>query len=935
MAFDEHKHNGGEQAYELQTEKISKMLPTVIEQFERQARTTPDSTAIVFEETSLTYQELDKLANRFAHAMRNAGIVKGSTVGLCIERRPEAIASMLGAFKIGAVYVPLDPEYPAERVRYMIDDAAVRVVVTHDLRSNKLASALFDLANQQDSEGQQLLWIDSASKEFAQTPSSVIHDLSSENDLAYIMYTSGSTGMPKGVQIEHRALSVYCDADRQVYDLTANDRTLQFSTLNFDIAIEEIFPPLLTGGVVVIRPSLRSASNNELSSIIERYQITAIHIATAYWHEWVDLMVAAKTPVPSSLRLVIATGEKVSVEHYRRWKSLCRQPIKWCNAYGPTETTVTATVFIPDQDFSQEHMPIGKPLVGYEAFILDENDRLLGVGETGALYLGGAALARGYHNNPEKTNAAFRIIDLPVGGPTRLYRTGDLARWLPSGDIEFAGRVDHQIKVGSYRIEPGEIEVAVAKFPGVLESIVVHEEIAGQKFLIAYVAVGTNSIQLKQLKEYLQSVLPVYMVPPRYVLLEGLPKTINGKIDRAKLPPASSSQAIIDAQYATPDTLTQKKLAEIWQRVLNVPSIGIHDDFFALGGSSLLVTRVVTALTSDLGIELPVRDFFANPTLIASAEHIDRLIARKTGATVSTTAAKASTEELRARLPLVFPEMLPISSGRLFTVRYQPRTASRQHAILICNSIGHEHSRAYRNLQQLSLLLAESGFDVLRFDYRGTGNSSGSCGECTQDSLVEDTRAVATFLRQQANTRRLSIIGIRLGATVASLSQIDDVNQMIWWDPVIRGQNFVELLDRFHKLTLRNQTRFVKVVKHRGRKQAYGHQLGPEKRLSISSMQTPLRLEGICEQGLVLASAGYPVDDLRSTSLGPNWHLMSLDDHIDWNQPDYAERAFSSPAANKAVLEFLKEHHNGTVHRRYEKSSQVASDVLEIGELAS
>ncbi len=514
---------------------------SVIERFLQQVHATPEALAVVFEETQLTYRQLDSLANQFAHAFQRCGVVKGTTIGLCIERRPEAIAAMLGAFKLGAVYVPLDPEYPVERVRYMIKDAGVQVIVTHGNTTQRLAAELLGSDQSPFHQGSQLHWIDSASDAFQEIPQHPLNRLPSLNDLAYLMYTSGSTGVPKGVEIEHRALSVYCDADGQIYQLTSADRTLQFSTLNFDISIEEIFPPLITGGAVVIRPRNRSASHNELSSIIEQYGVTAIHLATAYWHEWVDLMVASKTKTPPSLRLVIATGEKVSVEHYRRWMSLCTHPILWCNAYGPTETTVSATVFIPDADFEEVTMPIGKPLKGYEAFILDDQFRPVQEGETGGLFIAGPALARGYHNNPEKTEAAFLNISLPGRGSTRIYRTGDLARWLPSGDIEFAGRMDDQIKVGSYRIEPGEIEAAITKYPGVLESLLVYDEVAGQKFLIAYIATGKHAIDLKRLQSELRSQLPAYMVPSRFVVVETFPKTINGKVDRRSLPPQAKA----------------------------------------------------------------------------------------------------------------------------------------------------------------------------------------------------------------------------------------------------------------------------------------------------------------------------------------------------------------------------------------------------------
>ncbi|MEZ6135326.1 MAG: AMP-binding protein [Pirellulaceae bacterium] len=331
---------------------------SILNLFEQQVRETPQAVAIVFEDQQLTFEQLDELAAQFANALLNEGVELGQSIGLCIDRCPQAIAAMLGAFKIGAVFVPLDPDYPLDRLAYMIEDAQIRVIITHHRQNNPLARSLQDVTLRDAP----VAWIDSYDHNFSRQSTTLPthYGKPDADDLAYIMYTSGSTGKPKGVQIEHQALTTYCLADIEVYRLTAADRTLQFSTLNFDIAIEEIFPPLLIGGSVVIRPSQRGASSNELSEIIENYGVTAIHLATAYWHEWVDLMAACQARVPSTLRLTIATGEKVSVEHYRRWLRLCDHPVLWCNAYGPTETTVTCTVYIPPDDFAEDNMPIGQ-----------------------------------------------------------------------------------------------------------------------------------------------------------------------------------------------------------------------------------------------------------------------------------------------------------------------------------------------------------------------------------------------------------------------------------------------------------------------------------------------------------------------------------------------------------------------------------------------
>ena len=334
--------------------------------FQKQVDLTPDRLAVVHENRELTYADLHALTMRFASELRSRGIGKGSYVGLCMDRSPEAIAAMLGVLACGAAFVPLDPEYPVDRLAYMVSDASISVVIAQGNYRQLLETGL---AQASETIEHDIHWIQDTPAE----PKSTFQPIDiAPDDMAYVMYTSGSTGKPKGVQIQHRALATYCFADIDIYEVVPDDRTLQFSTLNFDIAIEEIFPPLLTGSCIVVRPLGRSDRQNELSDIVNQHGVTAIHLATAYWHEWVDLMIAAGDKIPETIRLMIVTGEKVSVEHYRRWQSICDHEVLWCNAYGPTEATVSATVFIPDDSFDAPNMPIGKPMKRYDAFILND-----------------------------------------------------------------------------------------------------------------------------------------------------------------------------------------------------------------------------------------------------------------------------------------------------------------------------------------------------------------------------------------------------------------------------------------------------------------------------------------------------------------------------------------------------------------------------------
>lgn len=885
--------------------ELDSQLATVLDLLHQVVLDRPDSPAIVHEDRELTFLELEGLSNQFANALRMQGVGPGDRVGLCIERCPEAIAAMLGTMKVGAAFVPLDPEYPMDRIQFMVEDAEIRVVITHDKASNGLAAAM-DTALSLD-------WVDSGSIEFSELDESFGNEADGvavqvgAADLAYIMYTSGSTGRPKGVQIEHVALTSYCLADIEVYRLTTADRTLQFSTLNFDIAIEEIFPPLLVGSCVVIRPSDRAADVNELSSIVERFDVTAIHLATAYWHEWVDLMVSTQDCVPGQLRLVIATGEKVSVEHFKRWNQICHHDVLWCNAYGPTETTVTATAFFPEESFAGTSMPIGHPLPGYEAWILNDRLEPVAAGETGQLFIGGPALARGYLNRPDLTEKAFIYVDLPDCGTRRLYRTGDLARWLPDESIEFAGRIDHQIKLGSYRIEPGEIEVAINGHGSVLESLVIVEELHGQKFLLAHVAVGDNRVTVEQIVEHVRAGLPAYMVPTRYILSKSFPKTVNGKIDRDALPHASHSQTAASGSYVAPRNELEAKLAELWQAVLNLPSVGVYDDFFALGGSSLLVTRIVAELTNDLDVELPVRDFFANPTIESSARHLQGLLGAEPEIVEGAERAMSRSRELQ---PQLNAEYIGKGERRLFSVRYQPRCTDprwsnvRRHGILICHSIGHEYTRAYRNLQQLALILANQGFDVLRFDYFGTGNSTGSCGDLRSETLQGDTRRAAEALWSQADVDTWSLIGVRLGATIAATTDFDRPPQKcILWDPVVDGHQFLRFFQDLHKHELTSQTRFARTVHTCRDEQIFGHSYNDEKRVSLGRLQLP---KSSCVANRIILSADYLNCEPRLAEFDA-WEQVQTRDDIHWHDPKFTGSAFSAPEAFREIQQFLSE----------------------------
>lgn len=888
---------------------------TFLSRFEEQVALTPDSVAIVFENHTTNYRQLNAQANQLARYLIQRGFEREDRIGICLDRSTEAIVAMLGILKSGCAFVPLDPEFPAERLAYIVEHANIKLILCDDSYRRLFHDPIDGVIAILSPDASEL-WNGGTDN---------LQQLIAPDSLAYVMYTSGSTGKPKGVQIEHRSLLTYCLADIEIYKLTGFDRTLQFSTLNFDVAIEEIYPPLLVGGTVVVRPRQRSAAAIELSELIESNSITALHIATAYWNEWIDLMLAANVRVPRSLRLVIVTGEKISVEHYRRWQSLCDQPLLWCNAYGPTETTVTCTVFIPTDDWDEPQMPIGKPLKGYDAYILTEQLAPVVHGETGHLFIGGPALARGYLGRQDLTDKAFIDVQLPgESSSRRIYRTGDLARWLPSGDIEFSGRVDHQMKIGSYRIEPGEIESIINQHTLVRESLVICDEVEGQKYLVAYIVSMNQRPTAVAIADFCRGRLPAYMVPTRYLFLESMPKTINGKIDRAALPAASGAEVAHVGDVQEASTELERELTTIFKKVLNISQVGINDDFFLLGGSSLLVTRVIAQIAHKLSFAMPVRDFFANPTIATIARHIERHNERALGIANADADMESHCAQLRRELPKIYPWAVQSNNCRLHAIHYQPGeammngtpTQRKQHALILVPSLGHEYARAHRNLQQLAVHVSKHGFDAIRFDFAATGNSTGEACQLNVSQFQSDIRSMVKAAREQLGFNTISVLGVRLGATLAIDAQLTDINTLIAWDPVVDGRKYYEKLQEFHRSELTNLTKYLTV-----RNAAPTELLGYAWPRQLSEDVVRLNLAGVigdrqstvvqigAKTNWIVSSKGDLSAALRRR-LTNKWRFRDTDDEILWNDFQYINSAFASPDFYRCVVELL----TGTVN---------------------
>ena len=868
-------------------------MNTALSAFGEQLIRAPDRLALVHDDEHVSYAELARRSLDVAHRLQGLGVGRGDTVALACQRSTDAIAAMYGVMLCSAAFVPIDPNFPDERIAYLLRDSSVVCVITDQALLERISRvpAAVDLPLLALSERGQTKTA-GCPKDLASITDAWNARLPDVGDIAYVMYTSGSTGQPKGVPIPHAALNCYCSADIQIYELHSDDRTLQFSTLSFDICIEEIFPPLSMGSTVVLRPAHRSEHQIELSDIIERHDITAVHLATGYWHEWVDLMCAVETHVPASLRLMVVTGEKVSVKHYQRWLSLLSQPVLWANAYGPTETTVSATVFIPPKNWMGDALPIGRALPGYTAYVIDQKGRQVSDGETGELCIGGGALAVGYLNRPEQTRSAFIADPFSSDSDARLYRTGDLACVLPDGTIHYAGRTDHQIKLGSYRIEPGEIENAINNCDGVAESIVSVSSEGAACQLIAHVAITDNALDAADIGEQLRSVLPQWMLPGGYVLMQRLPKTINGKIDRAALPDRSHAQVFRKHAVTAATNETERKLCVIWQDVLGLKQVGIHDSFLSMGGDSLMAVRVIAHIQQELDYSVSTRDFFFMDTVALLSAHMHG-------------------QSLKRQVPAPQTGFINTRHRQLYTVMQVPQPEHNNgQGILLVPPLGNEQRRVNRPFRGIMQHWSRLGYTVLRFDWTGTGNSSGEAESLLQlEPWLDDLRDAADLLAGQVD--RFDLVAVRMGALLAAHASLDGfpISQRVYWEPVISGQDWLEEMTQLHTGILSDYFRFLKARRRTTAsgsiEEMAGLRLHRQLSLSLADLSLVDALQQSTNRGArLLLQESTTAARMSLAHTLPDVKLVMLGDNNDWADP----RATTLDMLIAEGIRYLSEH---------------------------
>uniref|UniRef100_UPI0013DB290B non-ribosomal peptide synthase/polyketide synthase n=1 Tax=Pyxidicoccus caerfyrddinensis TaxID=2709663 RepID=UPI0013DB290B len=592
--------------------------------FARQAALTPDAVAVVFGDMRLTYGELDRRANQLAHHLRASGVAPGARVGVCLERSLELVVALLGVLKAGGAYVPVDRNYPTERITFLLQQAGVGVLLTQEHVADELPAL-----------GQLLVCLDTEWAQVARWPETAPEVDVSADALAYVMFTSGSTGQPKGVSVPHRGV-VRLVRGSTFIDFGPEHTFAQLAPVAFDASTLEVWGALLNGGRLVVAPP-NKLSLEELGALLVSQGVTTLWLTAALFEQ----MVLNQGEALSLVRQVLAGGDVLPVQRVREHLARLSPNAVLINGYGPTEnTTFSATHTLRATDDVSLSVPIGWPLSNSTAYVLDASLQPVPPGVPGELYVGGDGLAWGYLNRADLT--AERFVPHPFASTpgARLYRTGDRVRWLADGTLQFLGRTDFQVKVRGFRIEPGEVEAVVRRFAGVREAVVVvREDVPGDKRLVAYVVAEEEDVlEAQAVRAFLQQKLPEYMVPSAVVVLPALPLSPNGKVDRKALPAPEAPGGGDGVEYVEPRTETERQLALFFSELLHAERVGAHENFFDLGGHSLLATQLVSRVRATFGFDMPLRDLFEAPTVAELAVRID---------------AARSTQNGPARPPLV------------------------------------------------------------------------------------------------------------------------------------------------------------------------------------------------------------------------------------------------------------------------------------------
>jgi amino acid adenylation domain-containing protein len=580
------------------------------ELFESQVERTPDKVAVVFDGKELTYRELNQRSNQVGHYLRTLGVGPDVFVGVFMERSLEMVVGIYGIVKAGGAYVPLDPEYPPERVAFMAKDTQVPVLLTQEHLVEKLPHT-----------GARIVCLDSEWSSVAGGITDNLLNSATAENLAYVIYTSGSTGMPKGVMNTHRGICNRLLWMQDAYHMTEEDRVLQKTPFSFDVSVWEFFWPLLVGARLIVAKPGGHKDSTYLVKLIQEQHITTLHFVPSMLEVFLDDKEVERC---TSLNRVICSGEALPFELQERF--FAKMSAELHNLYGPTEAAVDVSYW-PCKRHSDRHIvPIGYPVANTQLYVLDPHLQPVPIGVLGELYIGGVQVARGYLNRPELTAEKFIPDPFSQDRGAHLYRTGDVARYLPGGEIEYLGRIDHQVKIRGMRIELGEIEAVLGEHEAVRQAVIIaREDTPGDKQLVAYiVSEGEQVPSVSVLRHFLKEKLPEHMVPSAFVVLEKLPLSPNGKIDRKALPVPANLRPQSESSYVAPRTEMERTITDIWQEVLHLEKIGMNDNFFDLGGHSLRMAQVHSRLRDKLQRDLSMLEMFKFPTINSLVAYLSR-----------------------------------------------------------------------------------------------------------------------------------------------------------------------------------------------------------------------------------------------------------------------------------------------------------------------
>ncbi|MEM8530665.1 MAG: amino acid adenylation domain-containing protein [Chloroflexota bacterium] len=581
----------------------------VHELFTAQAQRTPAAQAVVYHHQSLTYAELDAQSNQLARHLQSMGVRASMHVGLLLERSPDMVVAILGVLKAGGVYVPIEPTFPRERINYVLSDTASSIVITQEHLKARIADC-----------GVQCVTIESNHSIIAQQPTTPVETAVTTKHLAYIIYTSGSTGKPKGAMITHKGLVNYLSWCIANYEVADGHGAPVHSPLTFDLTITSLFAPLLAGRTLTLLPETQGGAALT-TTLTDSHNYSLVKLTPAH----LDLLSQTLAPdAADSARVYVIGGEALRYASLSFWQTHAPS-VRLINEYGPTETVVGCCTYdAVGEQITAGQVPIGRPIANTQLYVLDGQMDLVPIGCIGELFIGGDGLAQGYLNQPDQTATAFVPHPFSTIDGARLYKTGDLVRYRADGILEFHGRRDHQVKIRGYRIELGEIESTLGQHPAVRDVVVIdREDVPGDRRLVAYIVPHHEQHHIAEIRSFLQTQLPEYMIPASFVELDTLPLTPNGKVDRHALP-ESQDRSALDDQWAMPRTPIETAITAIWQQVLKRDQVSIYADFLDLGGHSLLATQVIAQISDTMGVALPVRAFFDNATVAGLATLVEQ-----------------------------------------------------------------------------------------------------------------------------------------------------------------------------------------------------------------------------------------------------------------------------------------------------------------------